>query len=125
MNSYGNLFGGTVLAWLDEAGALYVREKIRYENFVTVGMDDVYFKNPGKKGDTIKVFGKVTSVKQSSIQLNVRAYSVEPVSQASKEIIACKVVYACLGEDNKPFPYFFSNEFGRAFKKEFQKNPNR
>ena len=43
LNAQGNMFGGVVLAWLDEAAALYTMEKIRYTNIVTVSMDNVNF----------------------------------------------------------------------------------
>lgn len=106
LNSAGNLFGGTVLSWLDEAGAMFVMERIRYQNIVTISMDDVYFRNPGQLSDNIKIFGKITQIKSSSIEIQTRAYAVNPVDGISRQIISCKIVFVCLNEDKKPYPYF-------------------
>ena len=43
LNYHGNLYGGTMLAWLDESSALFVMESIGYTNFVTAGMENVRF----------------------------------------------------------------------------------
>ncbi|HNJ04745.1 MAG TPA: hotdog domain-containing protein, partial [Leptospiraceae bacterium] len=51
LNAFGNLFGGNMLAWIDEASALYVMEQIGFANFVTVSFDDVNFKAPARRGD--------------------------------------------------------------------------
>ena len=59
LNSHQNLFGGVILSWLDVGAAVYTMEKIQYSNIVTVAMENVFFKNPGKPGDNVKIFGKV------------------------------------------------------------------
>ena len=43
-----NLFGGTLLRWLDEYGALFTY-KYLHHTFVTYKMDKTYFKNPAKE----------------------------------------------------------------------------
>ena len=105
LNAYGNVFGGTVLSWLDEAGAVYVTGEIGYSNIVTVSMNDVNFRNPAKLGDIIKIYSEVTKTGKSSITLRVDAV-IEPVNIEKKVIIDCQITYVCLDEAGKPFPYF-------------------
>lgn len=41
LNFYGNLHGGVMLLWIDEAGYLYAVEKIGYANLVTVSLENL------------------------------------------------------------------------------------
>lgn len=43
-----NLFGATLLGWLDKYGALYTYRYLHH-TFVTYKMDNTYFKNPAKE----------------------------------------------------------------------------
>src|SRR5690606_13517328 len=67
LNPYGNVFGGTVLAWLDEGAALFLMEKIGYTNFVTVSMNHVDFKAPGHRGDAVQILCRVLRTGRSSV----------------------------------------------------------
>jgi Acyl-CoA hydrolase len=42
----GNLFGGTLLSWLDEAGAAFAGYLCRAPNMVTLKMEEVLFRRP-------------------------------------------------------------------------------
>ena len=48
----GNLFGGTLLRWLDEYGALFTY-KYLHHTFVTYRMGDTYFLKSAKLGNLI------------------------------------------------------------------------
>ncbi|MCC6275078.1 MAG: acyl-CoA thioesterase [Leptospiraceae bacterium] len=106
LNAHGNLFGGIMLAWVDEAAALYVMEKISYTNIVTVNMDDIYFQNPGRNGDIIQIYASIEKKGSSSLTVRTTAISFNSVSKERKEIISCKVVFVCLDENRKPFAFF-------------------
>jgi acyl-CoA hydrolase len=43
-----NLFGATLLGWLDKYGALFTYRYLHH-TFVTYKMDKTYFKNPAKE----------------------------------------------------------------------------
>jgi acyl-CoA thioesterase YciA len=106
LNAHGNLFGGVMLAWIDEAAALYAMEKIAYTNIVTVNMDDINFKSPGKNGDIVQVYASVARTGKSSITIRTVCVSINDKSREKREIINCKVTFVCLDSSNKPFPYF-------------------
>lgn len=105
LNAHGNLFGGIILAWLDEAAALYMMEHTGYSNFVTVALDGVSFKAPAHQGDAIVIYCRVVHMGRSSITIQTQAWVHVPDSLEKREIIACKVTFVCL-EDGQPFPYF-------------------
>ncbi|MBI3395610.1 MAG: acyl-CoA thioesterase [Spirochaetia bacterium] len=110
LNAFGNLFGGALLAWMDEASALYVMEKIGYADFVTVSLDDVDFHAPGHRGDAIVISARVLKTGSSSITLQTRAEVMDPRTGQRKEIINCKIVFVCL-RDGRPYRYFESEQY--------------
>jgi acyl-CoA thioesterase YciA len=106
LNAHGNLFGGIILSWIDEAAALYAMEKIAYTNIVTVNMDDVNFKLPGKNGDIIQIYASIEKKGRSSLIIRTVCVSINDKNRERKEIINCKVTFVCLDSEGKPFPYF-------------------
>ncbi len=56
----GNLFGGNMMAWLDEVAAIFAIQVTGGENMVTVHYSDMTFKQPVKERDIVDFYcGKV------------------------------------------------------------------
>ncbi len=53
LNHYGFLFGGYLLAWVDEMAYLAASSEFPNSKFVTVGMDDVEFKKTVREGSIL------------------------------------------------------------------------
>ena len=75
---HGNLFGGTMMSWIDESAVAYAMQLCDTPRMVTVKIDELVFKKPVKVGNLLKVYGKViefgtTSV---SIYIEVRKHNV-------------------------------------------------
>jgi acyl-CoA thioesterase YciA len=62
-----NLFGGTLLRWLDEYGALFTYKYLNHR-FVTYKMEKTYFLKSAKQGDCIDFY--VTNLKFDKISVN-------------------------------------------------------
>ena len=112
LNAFGNLFGGIMLAWLDEASALYVMDKIGFADFVTVSLDNVNFRTPARRGDAVVLYSRIQKVGRSSITIQSRALVHEPVTGKKEEIIDCRITFVCL-KDGKPFAYFETPAYRR------------
>ena len=69
----GNLFGGTMLSWLDEAGAAFAGYLCRTPNLVTLKMDEVQFKRPVKISHHVRIYARVSKIGTSSLTINVEA----------------------------------------------------
>lgn len=110
LNPGGNLFGGAVLGWLDEAAALFVMEKTGCGTLVTVSMEDVTFKAPAVRGDHIVIYTRIDHTGRSSVRVEARAYAYDPMTREQREIIDCVITYVCM-RGNKAYPYFASDEF--------------
>lgn len=115
LNAFGNLFGGVMLAWIDESSALFVMERIGWPDFVTVNMDDVDFKTPARRGDAVVFYSRILKTGRSSITVRTRAFvsqtlGVQDSDRKREEIINCKITFVCL-KNGKPFPYFESEDY--------------
>lgn len=110
INPAGNLFGGVMLAWLDEAAAIYTTEKTGAPALVTASMENVRFKAPGFRGDHVHVHCRVVRTGRSSITVEARAFAHNPIARTEREIIDCTITYVCMAE-NRPTPYFESDAY--------------
>jgi acyl-CoA thioesterase YciA len=71
----GNLFGGRLLEWLDEAGAIFAYKQVR-GYVVTVKVSEVLFKIPVHERDIIDILGSVKEIGHTSITLEMDAVNV-------------------------------------------------
>ena len=75
-NPYGTIFGGVVLSYIDQAGAVGARQEIRRAGWpdrplVTVAMNRVEFHQPVFVGDTLSFWTNVRRVGNTSITMHV------------------------------------------------------
>lgn len=75
-NPHGTIFGGVLLSYIDQAGAVGARHAIRCAGWpdqpiVTVAMNSVEFHQPVYVGDTVSFFSEVARVGRSSITMHV------------------------------------------------------
>jgi len=80
---HGNLFGGLMLAWLDEAGAAFACQACDTPRMVTKSMSGVVFERPARPGQLIKIYAETIQVGNTSctIRLEARRHSVYNGSQ--------------------------------------------
>jgi acyl-CoA hydrolase len=71
LNPANRLFGGKLLAWVDEASALFVMSKLRTKNIVTVTFDEVVFKVPVFSGDILSFDCEIHEIGNTSISVYV------------------------------------------------------
>ena len=75
---HGNLFGGLMMAWLDEAAVAFASELSDTPRMVTVSMDKVEFLEPVRPGQIIKIYGSLVGFGRTSctVRMQARRYSV-------------------------------------------------
>ena len=103
-NAQGTIFGGVLLSYIDQAGAVAAREHTPHK-VVTVAMDKVLFKQPVFVGDVLSLYGHV--IKQGRTSMTVRVTveaerftdprQVVPVTEA-------ELVYVAIDENREPIP---------------------
>jgi acyl-CoA thioesterase YciA len=75
-NPYGTIFGGVILSYIDQAGAIGARHEIAMQAFpkndlVTVAMEGVDFQRPVFVGDAVSFWTDVRSIGKTSITMHV------------------------------------------------------
>ena len=70
---HNNLFGGTMLSWIDESAVAFVNEVCHCPTMVTLKIEEVLFKSPVKENNLIKIYGEIERIGGKSISVNVEA----------------------------------------------------
>jgi len=99
-----NLFGGVMLAWLDEAGGIMASELCYSPNLITLKMDEVLFKKPVKTNDHIRIYGKPMSVGNSSVSLYVEARRFCFDTFDEETVCSTKIVFVKVDQNGNSSP---------------------
>ncbi|RQO30743.1 acyl-CoA thioesterase [Taibaiella sp. KBW10] len=99
---HGNLFGGILMAWIDEAAGSFSTEYCQTPNMVTLRVGELLFKKPLKAGNHIRLYGMVSHVGNTSVTvvIEARKYSV----YNAEETLACTTTatFVRIDEDGNP-----------------------
>ncbi len=95
----GNLFGGTMLAWLDEAGAAFAGYLCRTPNMVTMKMDEVLFKRPVRISHHIRLYARVHRIGRTSLTINVEARRFDFEKELEELVCSTRIVYVKIDTD--------------------------
>jgi len=101
---HGNLFGGKLLAWLDSTAAAYSMQVCDNPRMVTVSIDRCEFKKPAKEGQLLKIYGKVSSIGNTSITLYMEARSHNVYSGKQNLILSTNIKFVRIDEEGDPLP---------------------
>lgn len=102
LNANETLFGGRVLAWIDEEAALYSIIQLENKRIVTKYMSEINFMSTAIKGDIVEIGIEVVKFGKSSLTLNC-----EVRNKMTRETIVTvdNIIMVNLGEDGKPKPH--------------------
>jgi acyl-CoA thioesterase YciA len=93
----GNLFGGNMLAWLDESAATWACSVCKNPNMVTVKIDEMVFERPVKIGEQVIIFGVVRRVGKSSLTVYVEARKKDFYSGEEQKV--CSTIFTFVRVD--------------------------
>jgi acyl-CoA thioesterase YciA len=101
---HGNLFGGNMLSWIDEAAASLAAEVCNSPNVVTVKIDEVVFKRPVKVGYQILIYGDVAHVGTSSLTMKIEARKKN--FYGGEEVVVCttNITFVRIDEEGNAVP---------------------
>jgi len=103
-NSAGIVFGGVILSYLDQAGAVAAR-RLYDRKFVTVAMREVEFLSPVLVGDLVSFYAEAIRTGRTSVtvQVTVEAHRDLPGTPRI-QVTTAEVVYVAVGPDGRPVP---------------------
>ena len=103
-NAQGTIFGGVILSYIDQAGAIEARRQ-GSKVMVTVAMDKIVFHAPVFVGDLISFWCETLRIGTTSITVKVVVEATRYNNPIDKVLVTeAQVVYVNLGQDRKPTP---------------------
>lgn len=103
-NAHGTIFGGVILSYIDQAGAIEARRQ-GSNVMVTVAMDKIVFHQPVFVGDLISFWCETLRIGTTSITVKVVVEATRYNNPLDKVLVTeAQVVYVNLGQDRKPTP---------------------
>ncbi len=102
LNPSETLFGGRLLAWIDEEAALYTIIQLESTRVVTKHMSEINFMSSAKQGDIIELGIEVIRFGTSSITLRCNARN-----KMTQELIITvnSITMVNIDKDGKPKPH--------------------
>ena len=109
-NPYGTIFGGVILSYIDQAGAIGARREVIRAGgppplVVTVAVNCVEFKKPVLVGDVVRFLTRLVRIGRTSITMNVQVEAER--GQEVLQVTEAEVVYVGVdpaSPDRKPVP---------------------
>ena len=103
-NAQGTIFGGVILSYIDQAGAIEARRQ-GCRVMVTVAMDKIVFHEPVFTGDLVSFWCETIRIGRTSITVKVTVDVLRGTDPNQRQTVTeAQVVYVNLGEDRKPTP---------------------
>lgn len=102
LNAHGTLFGGSVLAWIDEEAAIYVICQLGKGNIATKFMSEIDFVSSAELGDIIEIGMETVKFGTTSITIKCEVrhkFTLEPIIRIDK------IVFVHLDENARPTPH--------------------
>lgn len=102
LNANGTLFGGRLLAWIDEEAALYTIIQLENSKIVTKYMSEINFTASAKQGDIIEIGIEVVKFGTTSITLRSEVRN----KMTHETIITVdRIIMVNLDNEGKPTPH--------------------
>lgn len=101
-NAQGTIFGGVILSYIDQAGAIEARRQ-GCGRMVTVAMDKIVFHQPVQVGDLVSFWTETKRIGTTSITAHVVVEATRAADPATKvKVTEAEVVYVNIDVDGKP-----------------------
>ncbi len=103
-NALGTIFGGIILSYIDQAGAVEAHRRIR-GRLVTVAMREVEFHEPVYVGDLVSLYAEITRQGTTSITVQVTVEAERRTRGGGiVKVTEAEVVYVAVDDRNRPVP---------------------
>ncbi len=100
LNPSGYLYGGTMMKWIDEAGAIFGCELLgEGKRFVTLKISEVLFEEPAGLGSVLTFYATLTYTGTTSFEVLVAVYN------KNCEIVTCDITFVSVDNNGKPTPH--------------------
>ncbi len=103
-NALGTIFGGIILSYIDQAGAVEAHRHAR-GRLVTVAMREVEFHQPVLVGDLVSFYGETVRLGTTSITVKVEVEAERRMRGGERvKVTQAEVVYVQVDDTGRPLP---------------------
>ncbi|MEO9891155.1 hotdog domain-containing protein [Aurantibacter sp.] len=99
LNANGTLFGGKLLAWIDEEAALYCIVQLENKKIVTKFMSEINFVSAPLQGDIVEIGIEIVKFGKTSLTLKSE---VRNMMTRETVLMVENIIMVNLGDDGKP-----------------------
>ncbi|MEN0059205.1 MAG: acyl-CoA thioesterase [Bdellovibrio sp.] len=100
-NSFGTIFGGTIMSWIDIAAAIAAQRHSNKE-VVTASVDRLDFVAPVYKGWVVNLKARVNFTSRTSMEVGVRVDAENPRTGETFHTSTAYCTFVALGSNGKP-----------------------
>lgn len=100
-NANGDIFGGWVMARMDQAGGIAGVERAQ-GRVVTVKVDAMTFIRPMKVGDVLCVYTSIGEIGRTSMKLNIEAWAQRFRTNLMEKVTDATFTFVAVDDDGKP-----------------------
>ena len=101
---HGNLFGGVMMAWLDEAAAAFAAQVADSPRMVTKPIAGMTFEKPARPGQIIKIYGEVGKVGKTSLTLKIEARRHSVYNGTQRAVVSTEMTFVRIDGDGESIP---------------------
>lgn len=96
---HSNMFGGTILALIDQSSGAYASQICDTPRMVTIKIDELTFKNPVKVGNIIKVYASVKEFGNTSVTLYVEVRKHNVYNGKQEVVVQTNIKFVRIDEE--------------------------
>ena len=102
-NANGDIFGGWVMARMDQAGGIAGVERAQ-GRVVTLKVDTMTFLRPMKVGDVLCVYTSVHSIGRTSMKIDIEAWAQRFRTNIMEKVTEATFTFVAVDDAGKPRP---------------------
>lgn len=91
------LFGGNMMAWLDEAASIFAHQYTGEALMVTVKFGELVFHNPVWEGQIVDIYASNPVIGNTSIRFDIEGYTA-----GDRLVVKTSTVFVAVDEHYKP-----------------------
>jgi acyl-CoA thioesterase YciA len=101
-NPHGTIFGGVILSYIDQAGAIEAHQH-GVDRMVTVAMEKVVFHQPVYVGDIVSFYGQLVRLGRTSITVKVMVEAAAPtMDRPPRQVTEAEITYVNVDREGRP-----------------------
>lgn len=102
-NNLGTLFGGTLLAWMDEI-AFITATRFARSRFVTVSLERTDFKHPIMSATIVELVGRVNRVGRTSVGVSIDVFVEQMDTPERLKAVTGQFTLVAIDDQRRPTP---------------------